>query len=58
MDSCQQRDIQKIEMVQTFETTPDWAHYNFVHETTQKIAHVMDKKRDEYRGPITHPFSS
>lgn len=44
-------------MIQVFETNPDFAHYSNVHRTTQNIAMFFDEKSENYRGPITRPFT-
>lgn len=53
---CFQADRAKIEMVKTFETNPDFAHYSNVHRTTQNIAMFFDEKSKNYKGMITRPF--
>ena len=47
-----------IDIVQTFEKNPDFAHYSNVHRTTQNIAMFFDEKSKHYKGPITRPVNT
>jgi len=54
---CYQAERAKIDMVKTLETNPDFAHYSNVHRTTQNMAMFFDEKSENFKGPITSPFT-